>query len=176
MEVFNYLKQNPHLIAKLKEADNGVKPEIVDKASPQYDMVRDVWMNQRADQLDKEVARLRGIYGDVDEIKLYNTATEMMIPVENIEVVYKALAFDNKSTTPQTPSQPQVPDKDAIYAEVKAQILAELQQNKQITGTIVSAPSAPITNPSESVKLTEEERRVARMWKMSDEDYAKWKE
>jgi hypothetical protein len=103
LQLFDYLKKNPHLIAKLEEIDNTVNPEIVEKATPQYDMVRDVYMNQRADQLDREVERLKGVYGEVDEIQLYDMATQMRVPVNQLEVIYKSLAY-GKEPVHNTPA------------------------------------------------------------------------
>lgn len=167
IEVFNYLKANPALVAKLKEIDQPglVNTEVIDKASPQNDLLRTVWMNQESMRLDREVERLRGIYGEVNEVELFNKARDMRMDADNIEVLYKSMAYDG--------NKPQTIDKDALMAEMKQQLMAELQQNRTATTTIASVPAQPITTTP--VELTAEEKRVADGMRMSYEDYAKWK-
>jgi DNA-binding transcriptional MerR regulator len=166
IEVFNYLKANPGLVAKLKEIDqSGLNTKIVDKASPDNELLRTVYMNQEAMKLDAEVNRLKGVYGEVDEVTLFNRARELGMNVDNIEVLYKSMAFDN--------NKPQAIDTNALMAQMKEQLMAELQQNRTVTQTIISQPSAPITTTP--VELTPEEKKVADGMRVSYEDYAKWK-
>lgn len=167
LEVFNYLKTKPQLVEKLKtmDTDGIVDTNIMDRTSPQNDILRELWIGQETMKLDKEIDRLKGIYGDVDEVALFNKAAELNVNSDNMEVLYKAMAYDSK---PQ-----QTIDENAIVARAKAELLAELQQSRTTTGTIVTAPSAPtITTP---VVLTPEEQRVARGMRMTDAEYAKWK-
>lgn len=162
IEVFNYLKQNPHLVEQLKSMDTGqvVNQNVINKTSPDNEMLRQLWYNQKAMELDKKVADLKIKYGDVDEVELYNSATKMH--TDDLEFVYKAIAFDKgKSNETQ------------IKERAKEELKAELQKTKSATSTVASTNAS--STPMKSNDLTMEEKRVAEHMGLTIDEYAKWK-
>lgn len=163
IEVFNYLQQNPYLLEQLTALDEKgeVDRSIINKATPENTMLRELWFNQKSMELDQKVESLKQKYGEVDETLLYNTAREMK--TDNLEMVYKAIAFDNNQV-----------DRASLIEQAKNELRQELQQTRNATQTIVSGkPTQPIGVP---VALTKEEERMASVFGMSREDYAKWRD
>jgi hypothetical protein len=60
---------------------------------------------------------------------------------------------------------------DAV-AEAKKQIMAELQQNKEVTKTLIANES--VKQEPTPITLTPAQQRVARGMGISEEEYAKW--
>lgn len=162
LEVFNYLKQNPQLVEQLKSMDTGktVNQNIVNKTTPENEMMRQLWYNQKSMELDKKVADLKSKYGEVDEVELYNAAAAMH--TDDLEFVYKAMAFDKNRV-----------DEQAMKQRIMSELKAELQQNKSATSTVASTNAT--TPPVNVASLTNEEKRVAEAMGLTSDEYAKWK-
>lgn len=163
-ELFDYLSSNPHLIQALREAEQGNIPPVVNNATPERQMIRQLAYNQKAMETDMKLAALKQKYGDIDEVALFNKAAELR--TEDLEFVYQGLQNE----------KPTEYDLDAIrqaaIEEAKAQLKAELEQNMDAVGTSVSTKqSKPVEEP---VNLTAEQKRVAKALGMSETDYAKW--
>jgi hypothetical protein len=158
-ELFNYLKANPQLVEAMKAAEQNPNPTVLNRATPEAEMIQQIAYNQKAIEVDMKLNQLKGKYGDVDEIELFKKATELR--TDDLEFVYKALQYD-KSTI----------DKDAIIAEAKAQLKAELEANKGAVTTIVgNKPATQIQTPS---PLTAEQKRIADAMGLSEDEYRKW--
>ena len=159
LELFNYLRNNPHLLEAMKQAErNPQTPAFV--PSQENEMLKQVLFNQRALESDMKMNALKAKYGDVDEIAIYNKAAELK--TDDFEFVYKALNYDNNKV-----------DQQAIIDAAKAQLMAELEANKNTVTTIVDTKqSANIQKP---VTLSAAEKRVAAAMGISEAEYAKWR-
>lgn len=160
LELYNYLRSNPHIVQALKSADNNPSSVVGSKApTVENEMLRQLAYNQKAMETDFKISALRQKYGEFDEIALFNKAAEMR--TDDLESVYKIITYDNKPM-----------DEAAIIAKAKAELLAELQANKNSVSTIVDTRQ---TQPVEQkVNLTAEEKRVAAGMGMSESEYIKW--
>lgn len=161
MEVYNYLQQNPQLVATLEAIEKGAVNPVLKTTAPENSLLRDVLYNQKAMEVDMKVNALKQKYGEVDEVALFNKAAELR--TDDLEFVYKALKFDGGTV-----------DQQALIEEAKRQLREELEGNKGKVQTIVGAK--PGSNFQKAVaSLTPEEKRVAEAMGMSPSDYLKWK-
>ena len=161
-ELYDYLRANPHLVQAMKAAEanpNGFASMHAPTAESQ--MLRDLAYNQKALETDLKVSALKQKYGDIDEVALYEKAAELR--TDDLEFVYKALSYDKGQF-----------DERSAIEKAKAELRAELENNKTIVSTTVSSQqsAAPV---QEKVQLTEQEKRIAAAMGLSESEYAKWK-
>ena len=103
--------------------------------------------------------RLKEKYGDVDEVALFQKATELR--TDDLEFVYKALKYDADKV-----------DKQALIDEAKRQLRAELEADKtSVQTTVGTKPQMQVAN---QVSLTADEKRIAAAMGMTEAEYAKW--
>jgi len=163
IELYNYLRDNPHLLYNLQE--NIVDPNIADiteQLTPAMQKIQELEMKIAQQELEYEINMLKTKYDDFDEVKVLQEAEKRGIT--DLEFVYKALREDDKVDVEKI--------KQEAVAEAKKQILAELQQNKEQTKTLIDkkdAESAPTT-----IQLTPDQKRVAFNMGLTEEEYAKW--
>ena len=161
VELFEYLQNNPQLVAALKEAETNPNPEIFNTATPEAKMIQQLAYNQKAMEVDFKLNDLKAKYGDVDEVSLFQKASELH--TDDLEFVYKALKYDGDKV-----------DKAALMEEAKRQLKAELEADKNsVSTTIANKPTAPV---QATRTLTEAEKRVANGLDMTEAEYLKWSE
>ena len=87
----------------------------------------------------------------------------VLIHIDDLEFVYKALSYDKGQF-----------DERSAIEKAKAELRAELENNKAIVSTTVSSQqsAAPV---QEKVQLTEQEKRIAAAMGLSESEYVKWK-
>ncbi|MBQ8002528.1 MAG: hypothetical protein IJ297_03705 [Clostridia bacterium] len=161
LELYNYLRTNPHIVEAMKQAE--ANPNAVGRVvapTTENEMLKQVLYNQRAMEADMKMSALKAKYGDVDEIAVYNKAAELK--TDDLEFVYKALSYDANKT-----------DQTAAIEAAKAQLMAELEANRGIVSTIVdNKQTSQVQKP---VSLTSAEKRIAAAMGISESEYAKWK-
>lgn len=157
--LYNYLKSNPHLVAALKQADTNPQSPVVNAPTVERQMLQQLMYNQKAMETDMKMNELKSKYGDVDELAIYQKAAELR--TDDLEFVYKALNYGKQSF-----------DREALMAEIKEQLKAELEANRNGVSTIVNTnqQTAPIKTP----ELSANEKRVAAAMGMTEEEYVKW--
>ena len=163
VEVYNYLRDNPNIIQTLKAIDEQgvVNQNIINKATPESDMLREVMFKQRSMELDGKLEQLKQEHGDFDAVELLNTASAMK--TDDLEKVWKVINYDKI-----------VINEQQAIEKAKAQIKAELEQNRQSTQTIVFTPAQQVQANLHNL-LTPDEIRVATGMGLSKEEYSKWK-
>lgn len=161
VELFDYLRSNPHLIAKLKEIEETVDPTKINVATPEYGMMRDLARQQKSMELDLKMNSLKEKYGDIDEIAVYSKATELK--TDDLEFVWKGIMADNF-------------DERSIIERAKSEIQAEIQKNKKATSTIVGTKQSTNNMAKPIRTLSDAERRVAEGMGLTDAEYLKWSE
>ena len=124
-------------------------------------MLRQLAYNQKAMETDMKLNVLRQKYGEIDEVALFNKASELH--TDDLEFVYKALNYNTSQF-----------DERAAIEKAKAELKAELEANKGIVSTTVSTHQSSVPAQS-SVSLSPEEKRIAAAMGLSDSEYAKWK-
>lgn len=158
---YNYVNQNPHLIEAIRNAE-GVDVSRVNNVTPEAQMIRQLAYNQKALEVDMKLTRLKEKYGDIDEVALFNKAAELR--TEDLEFVYKGLQANNSVDIESL--------KKAAVEQAKAELKAELENNRNIVSTTVSTKQ---TQPVEQINsLTPEQKRVAAAMGLSESEYAKW--
>ena len=162
VEVFNYLRENPQIVQALQTIDEQgiVDRGVMQKTSPESAMMKQLYYNQKSMEVDMQLDKLRDKYGEFDAVEVINMATQLK--TEDLEHAYKLVNYDKIAV-----------DQQKLKEQVKAELKAELEQNRFKTQTIVSAPSSQM-QPNLNT-LTPEEIRVATGMGLSAEDYSKWK-
>lgn len=162
--LMNQLKQNPQLaqqVGQHTQLPPSVDPatsRVVELENKLYDMM-----------LDQEISKLSQKYTDFEVRDVLNVAHEKGLT--NLEDAY-LLAKSRKA--PATPA-PQV-NQEELKQQLRAQILAEIESERNATHTIISSNGNSAPQTDNTPKITADEQKVARMMKMSDGDYVKWRD
>ena len=161
LEVYEYLRNNPHLVNALMQMDNGQVSPVVQKATPENAMMQQILHTQKAMEIEMKLNDLKSKYGnDIDEVALFQKANQLK--TEDLEFVYKALQYDNL-----------VAQQASAVQAAATQMQAEIDANKSAVSTIVGTNQSAIARPQKS--LTDAEKRVAAQMGISEADYLKWK-
>lgn len=125
-------------------------------------------------RLAQEVNTLSTKYADFDVNEVFNFALERKM--ENIEDAYllnkqyKELNAPQQVNNTQPAPPAQAVDVEALKAQIRAELLAE-----QNTSTIISGGGSAPT-PEANVQLTPDELKVAKAFRMTPDEYAKWRQ
>ena len=161
LEVYEYLRNNPHLVNALMQMDNGQVNPVVQKATPENAMMQQILHNQKAMEIEMKLNDLKNKYGnDIDEVALFQKANQLK--TEDLEFVYKALQYHNLVAQ----------QANAVQAAA-TQMQAEIDANKSAVSTIVGTNQGAVARPQKS--LTDAEKKVAAQMGISEADYLKWK-
>ena len=161
LEVYEYLRNNPHLVNALMQMDNGQVNPVVQKATPENAMMQQILHTQKAMEIEMKLNDLKSKYGnDIDEVALFQKANQLK--TEDLEFVYKALQYDNL-----------VAEQANAVQAAATQMQAEIDANKSAVSTIVGTNQGAVTRPQKS--LTDAEKAVAAKMGVSEADYLKWK-
>lgn len=162
-DLIDYLNSNPHIVEAMKQAEANPNGFATQRApSAESDMIRQIAYNQKALETDMKLNELKQKYGnDVDEVAVLEKATEL--GTEDLEFVYKSLAFDRSNS-----------DTRKYIEQAKAELKAEMLQNKDVVSTTVKNKAVDISSTKVS-ELTPEEKRIAAAMGLSDSEYLKWR-
>lgn len=173
MQVYEWLKANPHIARRLTDVEDGnIEPQtqkVMQTTDPLYREIAQIKSELASEKLDREISRLKGIYPDFNEVQVLNESMRLGIP--DLEFVYRAL----RANAPQSYEQPVTPTKsqEQIEKEIREKILAELKQNALNTTTIIGGNDTP---PTQTINITPEEKRIADAFGMTVDEYVKWRE
>lgn len=162
LELYEYMKANPQLVSTLQAIEGGNVNPVMNKPNVENALLKEVYYNQKSMEIDNKINNLKTKYGDIDEVALFNKATEL--GTEDLEFVYKALKYDGQTI-----------DRQSLIEEAKAQIMAEIASNKGKTATMVATNSATNNFNKTTASLSPEETRVAEQMGMTPSEYLKWK-
>lgn len=162
VKVYEQLKTNPQLTQQL--FTNGQVPanldptqmKVVELENKLYDMM-----------LEKEIETLQSKYSDFEIREVLQTAQAKNIT--NLEDAY-ILAKSQKPVT-QTPQS-----LEEVKKQLRQELLKEIEQERSATQSIISSNDGVAVIADNSPKLSEGERKVAKMMKLSDVDYVKWRD
>lgn len=114
-----------------------------------------------ADQeLNKTINDLKSKYSDFDEVKVLNEAYER--GVTDLEFVYKATREASQ------------PDVATLREQIKAEIMAEINGNKEAVGGSIIGSENTFT-PSGEIQLSQAEMAMAKKMGLTPEEYHKYK-
>lgn len=163
IKLYEYLRENPYLLNNLQNdyVDSDIRNTAMN-LTPEMQRLQELELRFVESELDREISALKEKYPDFDEVKVLREADQRGLT--DLEFVYKALREDDKVDVEKI--------KQEAVAEAKKQIMAELQQNKEATKTLIANENA---KPEPTlVTLTPAQQRVARGMGISEEEYAKW--
>lgn len=165
IQLYENLKRNPALAQQLAE-HTPVPPtldpttaKVVELETKLYDMM-----------LQREIETLSNKYEDFDARQVLQVASDLnIVDVESAYTIWKSK---------QPVKAPEVPSVDinAIKEQLRQEILNEIQSEQKATSTIISSTGGASPVKDNSPKLSETEIKVAKMMKMSPEEYAKWRD
>lgn len=166
VEFYDYIKNNPHIIEAMREFDN---PEVAQKfkeVPTQQESVISDMQNQLAElKLRNEVAELKTKYPDFDENKVLPYAGQRGI--YDLESAYKAIKAD-EFVIAKANEKPV--DMEAMRKQIREEILAELEEEKKATSSIVKGGITEEIQAKE-YNLTPEQKYIAQQFGMTDEEY-----
>lgn len=159
--LYEHLRQNPHLAQQLLQTNqlpttlDPTQSKVMELENKLYDMM-----------LEREIETLQGKYPDFEIREVLQMAQAKNIA--NLEDAY-LLAKSHK-----TVAQPQ--NLEEVKKQLRQELLKEIEQERNATHTIISAGDGGAIVQDNTPRLSEAERKVASMMKMSDADYVKWRD
>lgn len=162
---YETLKQNPELVQQLQQVTP--VPAQLDPVQAKMQELEDRYYDL---MLEREIEQLSSKYTDFEVREVLQVAQQKQLT--NLEDAY--LLY--KSTKQPDFSQPTTPvDVDAIKKQVREELLKELESERGATQSIISTSDNGQVVQTSPVNLTDAEKKVARAMKMSEEEYAKWR-
>lgn len=161
VDVYNYLKEKPYLLKNIMDGQPVYNDELANRMSYERQAIRNLEYKQKAMEVEQKLADLRSKYGDIDEVALFNKATELK--TEDLEFVWRGIVSDF--------AKPQ--DTAELKEQLRQEILAELSENKQKVKTTVNTRQS--TNKQTRTTVSDDERRVAEGLGLSVSEYLKWR-
>lgn len=161
LEVYEYLRNNPHLVNSLLQMDNGNVNPVVQKATPENAMIQQILHTQKAMEIEMKLNELKSKYGnDIDEVALFQKANQLK--TEDLEFVYKALQYDNL-----------VAQQANVQRNAATQLQAEIDANKTAVSTIAGTNQGTVVQPKQT--LSADEKKIAGLMGLTEAEYLKWK-
>lgn len=165
-KLYSDLVQNPEIVEQLQEAG-------VEIANPQELAYQELQARYYDMLLEQEVNRLQDTYEDFDALAVMRFAQENKY--DNLEdafhLMYSRGLIGDHETTEQESS---AIDVDALREQIRQEVLQSLQSNVD-TGTIISTSAETTPVRDNTPQLSDQERKVARAMRMSEDEYAKWR-
>lgn len=159
---YDYLKANP-TVAKQIQTNGGQVPNSID---PTLSKVKELEEKMYDMMLEKEIDGLVSKYPDFEIKSVLEIASNKGIT--NLEDAY-ILSKSNKITNSSV-------DVDKLKEDLRKEILKDLEKERDSTQTIISTNSQGSVVNTNLPTLSPTEVKVAKMMKLSDADYVKWRD
>lgn len=153
----SYFASNPHILENIRHMEE-VPAEVRDSTygmHPLEQKIMNIEQEMQLSKLEQTINGLKDKYEDFDEMKILEKATEL--GVHDLEFVYKATR--------------EIPDEKQLLAKAKAELQAEIAQNKGMTKTLITGEGTQTTQ--EVASLSPLEMKIAQSLGVSPEDYLK---
>lgn len=154
LEVYNYLKANPHIAQKLVEESEGKVPEDY-VGDPRVDELYTEMMTMKIDQ---DLERLKSQDPELNDVEVLEIAVDKNLTVDDAYKIWKAENFDTML--------------EKKLKEQSKSLTENIKKNGQITSTMMSGGDKKV---DPKLGLSDVEVTVAKQIGMSLEDYAKYK-
>lgn len=162
------IKQNPQLLEQLANLNqlpqnlDPVQSRIIELENKLYDLI-----------LEKEVERLKDKYPDFEAREVLQTAYDKQI--DNLEDAYFLTVSKKQPKKKTDDTQLDIEElKKQLKEELRKEVLNEI--NPDATNSIITPNSSNAPIQDNSPKLSDAEKKVARMMKLSEEEYVKWRD
>ena len=174
IELFNFVKANP-AVAEVLLASNptsqGATQALVN-ANPIVARQNQLEQQVYDLMLEKEIATLQGKYADFDVLSVLNTAQEKGLT--NLEDAYKlSIADKPRDTVVTEPTKSEAIDIEKLKADMKKELLKELESERN-TSSIISSNSSQVPTKTDEPQLTAQQLEVAMKQGLTPEEYYKW--
>lgn len=159
LEVYNYLKSNPHVAQALSQGDVSAlqTSPVASKLSPQNKQFEDVNFRLATMELDNTLNRLKATHKDFDEIEVLKEAER--IGVTDLEFVYNSIRGKN------------VDDIEArLTKKIEEELTEKIRKNGITTQTTIDPKD---TSSAPNHGLSPEQIAIATKMKLTPEQYAK---
>lgn len=159
--LFEQLKQNPQVAQQLltqipsAQSLDPATAKVVELENKVYDMM-----------LEREIDNLTRKYSDFEIKSVLEVAQAKNIT--NLEDAYLLHKSKTSNTSPTNIEE--------LKKQLRQELLNEIEAEKNATQTIITSGNGGIVVQDNSPKLSEGERKVARMMKLSESDYTKWRD
>lgn len=122
--------------------------------------------------LEREINELSAKYSDFEPVDVLNLAVEKQIT--NLEDAYLLNKQLQQSAQSAPQAQVQAIDVEALKAELRNEILTQLQ-TEQDTSTIIASNGGTAPTQPSTPQLSEQELKVAKAMGLSPDEYAKYR-
>lgn len=136
-----------------------IQPVQYENLSPVEQRLMELEQRLADRELEDALTKLKTKYADFDEQKVLRTAYDKGIT--DLEMVYKSM----REETPV--------DVEALKRQLRAEIMAELDNNKAETNTLIQTGNAPVQ--ASQVQLTQSELALAEAFGLTPEEYNEYK-
>lgn len=159
LEVYEYLKQNPHLASRLVDDDSDGSKNFIPNKNPNIPKIIDDETRQLkseiwAIKIDRDLERLKAKDPDLDEIAVLNIANENNITLDKAYAMWRGSNVEK-----------------LIQKELK-KVTEKIKKNGEMTGTMMNPSDG---KPDKTYGLTDVELEWARKLDMTPQEYAKYK-
>lgn len=159
LALMEQLKTNPQAIESLKQ-----NIPAVGQLDPTVQALRQMQDQIYDLKLENEIKTLQGKYADFEVLDVLKVAQENQM--DNLEKAYKLWKSE---------SQPQTTNIEQLKAQIRQELLKEFGVKDEALETTITTGGAP-PQVNEGPKLSAAEKRVAYNLKMSEAEYAKWRD
>lgn len=159
--VYEKLKQNPEVTQQLFQQGqvpptlDPTQMKVVELENKLYDMM-----------LEREIETLQGKYKDFEVREVLQMAQSKNIT--NLEDAYLLVKSQKPTESPQSLEE--------VKKQLRQELLKELEQERTATQTIITSGDGGAVVQDKTPTLSDAEKKVARMMKLSEADYVKWRD
>ena len=164
INLFEQLKQNP----KITKQIFGEVP-IPSQLDPTQNKIVELETKLYDIMLEREIESLQSKYPDFEVMEVLQLAQDKNMT--NLEDAY-LLAKSHK----QKESSTQTLSTDELEKQIREKIMKEIEQERNATQTIISSGDGTSVIQDNTPQLSDAERKVAKMMKLSEADYVKWRD
>ena len=162
IEFYDYLKANPTVVQQI-QTNGGQVPDRID---PTLSKVKELEDKMYDMMLQNEIEGLTSKYPDFEIKDVLEIAKNKGITnLEDAYILSKSSKITNNSL-----------DVDKLKEDLRKEILKDLESERNSTQTIISTNSQGSVVDTNLPTLSPTEVKVAKMMKLSDADYVKWRD
>jgi hypothetical protein len=160
IKFYEHLRSNPQLAQQLAQQTqlpqtlDPVTSKVVDLEQKFYDLM-----------LQQEINTLQTKYPDFEVREVLETARDKQL--NSLEDAYLIVKSRKQASQPV--------DANQLKEQIRAELLKELEAERNATQTIIATNNAPPVQDN-TPQISDAEKRVARMMKLSEAEYDKWRD
>lgn len=183
INLYNYLKANPHIAEDMlrKEQETTGNTNNLKNVDPSQARVSEMEQKMYDMMLQLEIRDLQDKYDDFEVREVLTYAQK-----EGLDDLEKAYRFNKaeRLTTPpksqetqsqETNQEPAI-DAEELKKQLRAEILADIEKERESTQTIISSNDSTPPSQNNDPVLSDQEKVMAQNFHMTFDEYAKWRD